>query len=58
MTEFSVYVLFKDGTETRYHGVSAIGVGHIKKDLVIVRDGEKPIEVGNWQSLRVEQPYE
>jgi hypothetical protein len=52
-----VIVIQPDGTRTHYDGVTALGVGHLKQDLVIVQGDARPIELSRdeWADLEVER---
>lgn len=56
-TTETVTVTVRNGKSIETHrGISAIGVGHIRKDLVLVRPEGEPVDVGtNWTSYSVKR---
>lgn len=53
---FQVSVWDRDGVGTQHRNVTGVGIGHQRKDLVLVPDQGAPIEVGsNWKRIEIDR---
>lgn len=55
-------VVYRQRAAQRYDRISAVGIGHLRKDLILVPDGEgaKPIEIKpeDWTRLTINRNTE